>query len=139
MKKFSSLVLLGCSLVSGFAFAQDDVPDLREVHIGEIRVWDCGCDAAPGGGIYSVLSCQFERDKEVAEDVQGRMWAMSSIHWSLSRIVPSYMGGYLRGPAIFSVGVFEGSRIPEIKEIVAIAKSAAKCGELVVGPYHYPF
>jgi len=138
MKTFSSLVLLGSSLMSGFAFAQDDVPDLRTTQIGEMRLWDCGGDAAPGGCIYSGI-CGYQRDEWVADRVQERMGAMSSIHWSLGPIYPSYIGGIDRGPAIFSVGVFDDSRVPEIKEIVGIGRSAAKCGELVVGPYHYPF
>jgi hypothetical protein len=138
MKKFSSLVLLGCSLMSGFAFAQDDVPDLRVIPIGEMRVWDCGGDTAPAGCQLSGI-CGYQRDEWVADRVQERMGAMSSIHWSLGPIYPSYIGGIDRGPAIFSVGVFEDSRIPEIDEIVGIGRSAAKCGDFVVGGAHYPF
>ena len=138
MEKFSSLVFLGCSLMSGFGFAQEDVRDLREIHIGEMRVWDCARAAPPGVCQFSE-SCGYQGDEWVADRVQARMGAMSSIHWSLGPIYPSYIGGIDRGPALFSVGVFEGSRIPEIDEIVGIGRSAAKCGELVVGPYHYPF
>jgi hypothetical protein len=138
MKKFVVLVLLGCSLMSSVAFAQDDVPDLREIHIGEMRVWDCA-RAAPPGVCHTVGFCSYEQDKWVAERVQERMLAMSSIHWSLGPIYPSYIGGIDRGPAIFSVGVFEDSRIPEIDEIVGIGRSAAKCGDFVVGGAHYPF
>jgi hypothetical protein len=125
MKMFASVVLLGCSLVSGFALAKADVKDLREVPIGEMRIWDCD-----GRG--------YQFDEEFARRVHYRMAAMSSIHWSIGCIMASYMGDDLRGGAAFSVGVFEDSQVPEIKVILQIARSAAQCGELVVGPYHYP-
>ncbi|MEI6398064.1 MAG: hypothetical protein WCO71_04765 [Pseudomonadota bacterium] len=136
MIKFSSLVLLGCSLMSGVAFAQDDVRDVMEIHIGEMLVWDCA-RAAPPGVCRTEGFCIYEEAEWVAERVQERMGAMSAIHWSLGPIIQSPTGS--GSPAIFSIGVFEGSRIPEIDEIVGIGRSAAQCGELVVGPYHYPF
>jgi hypothetical protein len=136
MKKFSSLVLIGCSLMSSVAFAQDDVPDLREIHIGEMRVWDCGGDAPPGV-CRTEGFCIYEQDEWVAERLQERMGAISSIHYALGPITQSPTNS--GSPARFSVGVFEGSRVPDIGEIVGIGRSAAKCGEFVVGGAHYPF
>ena len=87
--------------------------------------------------LHTEWFCIYEEAEWVAERMQERMGAMSSIHWSLGPIIQSPTGsGSL---AIFSVGVFDDSRVPEIKEIVAIGRSASICGEFVVGEAHYPF
>ena len=112
------------------AYAQELATPPGVIYIGEVHVWDCGA----GGG------SQYENDAAVAQRFWGRLASMSSIHWALGPIRPDYTGEwYLKGPAKFSVGVYEGSSVPKFDYIVSLGKYIVQCGEFVVGDLHVQF
>ncbi len=116
MKKLVYIVIGGCLLGTSMSHAQT-ISGAKDKEIGEIRVWDCECS-------YSGVTCQEEHQK-AAINLRVRFSQMSSIHWKLGIITAS------PDVATFSIGVYEGSRVPEIQEILEIGSATVGCGELV--------